>query len=130
MKGQSYITEEGEIVHVQDFDSINKMAYVHISSGQFRWYTEAEYSQWRSTGTANIPEYYYVPDIPAQSIEQPKTKEDAVQVNPTDEVDVLTEAKNGEGVGEGNTEHQVATEESEVKGKEKVKRTRTKKETV
>jgi hypothetical protein len=71
MKGQSYITEEGEVIQVQDFDAINKMAYVHVSSGQYRWYTEAEYSKWKSTATATIPEYIYVPDIPAQMIDEP-----------------------------------------------------------
>ena len=71
MKGQSFKTPEGEIIKVEDFDAINKMAYVHISSGQYKWYTEAEYSDWVSTGTATIkPEYIYVPDMPAQMTDE------------------------------------------------------------
>jgi len=71
MKGQSFKTLEEEIVTVEDFDAANKMAYVHIQSGQYKWYTEAEYSDWVSTGTATIsPEYIYVPDIPAQMTDE------------------------------------------------------------
>lgn len=71
MKGQSFKTPEGEIIKVEDFDAVNKMAYVHISSGQYRWYTEAEYSHWERTGTAApIPEYIYVPDMPAQMTDE------------------------------------------------------------
>ncbi len=82
MKGQSFKTPEGEIIKVEEFDAINKMAYVHISSGQYRWYTEAEYSEWVSTGTATIaPDFFYVPDIPAQM-----TEEQAASVEVVEEV--------------------------------------------
>jgi len=71
MKGQSFKTPEGEIIKVEEFDAVNKMAYVHISSGQYRWYTEAEYSTWVSNGTAPVtPEYVYVPDMPSQMTEE------------------------------------------------------------
>lgn len=69
MKGQSYKTKEGETIKVEDFDEVNKMAYVHIGSGQYKWYTEAEYSLWQ-------PAYSYIPDIPAQMIEQPEMTEE------------------------------------------------------
>lgn len=71
MKGESFKTPEGEIIKVEDFDAANKMAYVHLSSGQYKWYTEAEYSDWVRTGTATpTPEYVYVPDAPAQMTDE------------------------------------------------------------
>ncbi len=69
MKGQSFKTQEGEIIKVEDFDADNKMAYVHISSGQYRWYTEAEYSTWTRNDTSVMPKIY-VPDVPAQMTEE------------------------------------------------------------
>ena len=69
MKGQSFQTPEGETIRVEDFDADNKMAYVHISSGQYRWYTEAEYSTWTRNDTAVMPNIY-VPDVPAQMTEE------------------------------------------------------------
>lgn len=69
MKGLNFITPEGETVTVLDFDAANKIAYVHLFSGQHQWFTEAEYSQWKSANVAKV-DYTYVPDIPAQMTEE------------------------------------------------------------
>jgi hypothetical protein len=45
MKGY-YITQDGQRVKVEDFDPMNKMVYVAIGSGQYKWYMEREYSLW------------------------------------------------------------------------------------
>lgn len=129
MKGNTYKTPEGKEHKVLDFDKINKMVYIHIIGGQHRWVHESEYSQWALTDTANMRKIY-VPDIPAQMIEEPKNNDDAVQVETTNEIDVRQQARDGEGVGNEDTESKITSEESEVKVKEKVKvkRKTTKKE--
>lgn len=74
MKGITYRTQDGTIHKVIDFDEANKQAYIHIASGQYRWVTEIEYGTWERTDTmdtSNMPKVY-VPDIPAQMIEEPK----------------------------------------------------------
>lgn len=74
MKGITYKTPEGKFHKVIDFDEANKQAYIHISSGQYRWVTEVEYTTWERTDTGNVSDMpkIYIPDIPAQMIEQPK----------------------------------------------------------
>jgi len=49
MKG-NYITQEGEIREVVDFDEANKMAYVKVAGSQFKWYGEPEYLNWKKEG--------------------------------------------------------------------------------
>lgn len=64
-----YTTPEGNTHKVLMFDEINKMAYIHIIGGHHRWVHESEYSTWTVNDTAEMPKIY-IPDIPAQMIEQ------------------------------------------------------------
>ena len=61
----------------------------------------------------------YIPDIPAQMIDNNKKESHAVQISSANEMDVLTETRNGEGVGKRNAEYKIASEESKIKSKEK-----------
>ena len=45
MKGK-YKTKEGDIMNVESFDHDTKMAYVHLGSGQYRWYNPKDYADW------------------------------------------------------------------------------------
>ena len=87
--------------------------------------------EWVSNITNPKPEFIYVPDIPAQIIEQPKIEEDAVQIIEPNEVDVCEPSIDGETMGEGNSESEITPQESEIKSEEEIvkpKRTRKKKE--
>lgn len=118
MKG-TYITNQAKCVKVLEFDAVNKMAYTDFGEGDIHWVGEPEYKEW-ATPT-------YIPDIPAQIIEEPKIESHAIQINTADEVDVCEQATDGEGVGEGNAEPEIIAEKSETKSEEKVKKTRKKK---
>ena len=93
---------------------------------------------WVSNITTPKPEFVYIPDTPMEMVEQseeiqlPKIEENAVQIETTNAVDVFTETTDGEGVGSGNTQPEIATEESnQTENKEetvKPKKTRKKKE--
>ena len=74
MKGQSFRNNEGEIVKVLDYDAINKMVYINVYAGSYKWVHEEEYKTWVNIDKVGIPkeEYIYIPDIPAQMIEEPK----------------------------------------------------------
>ena len=45
MKGK-YKTKEGEIMNVESFDKETKMAYVHLGSGQYRYFSKEQYADW------------------------------------------------------------------------------------
>ena len=49
MEGR-YITPDGQKVEVSSFDAENKMVSVHLQSGQYRFYSEWEYSLWKKDG--------------------------------------------------------------------------------
>lgn len=49
MKG-IYTTPTGEKVEVADYDADNKMVSVHLNSGQYKFYSEWEYSLWKKDG--------------------------------------------------------------------------------
>jgi len=81
MIGKIYRTQEGKIHKVIDFDEINKMAYINVIGGNYRWVHEPEYSTWVLNDTAQMPKIY-IPDMPAQMIDepeisQPKSEEDS-----------------------------------------------------
>lgn len=50
METGKYTTPEGLIVTVEQVDEENKMVYVHVMSGQYKWYSEWEYSLWKKEG--------------------------------------------------------------------------------
>ena len=116
-KGITYKTPEGLLHEVLEVDEINKMVLVRQYAKNFRWAHENEYNTWVVNDTAVMPKVY-VPDIPAQI----KTEDDAIQIENAATVDVCEQATNGEGVGEGNTQHEVITEESKVESEEKVEK--------
>jgi len=81
-KDETYTTPDGKIEKVLMFDEENKMVHVKTEGGTDRWVHQPEYSTWTSNNTAEMP-MIYVPDIPAQMVEEPikktrKKKEDAV----------------------------------------------------
>lgn len=71
MKGNTFTTPEGETHKVLDFDEVNKMAYINVEGGQYKWVHENEYCTWVVNDTAKMPKVY-VPDVPAQMVEEPK----------------------------------------------------------
>jgi hypothetical protein len=71
MKGNSYRTPEGQIIKVIDFDPINKMAYIHVYAGNYKWVHDTTYNEWIIVDDS-FP--IYVPDIPAQMIDETKPK--------------------------------------------------------
>ena len=77
MRGLTYITHEGEVITVKDFDAVNKMAYVEIGSGQHKWYHEGENSTW-----TKLPERY-IPDTPDQMEEEETSNEEETPVKKT-----------------------------------------------
>lgn len=115
MKG-TYITSVG-CVEVLNFDADNNIAYCQFPDGETKWVGKAEYDGWAKP--------VYVPDVPAQIIEEPKIESHAIQINTADEVDVRQQTEDGEGVGEGNAESEIIAEKSEIKSEEKVKKVRT-----
>lgn len=54
MKTGTYKTTSGQEIEVLSFDEENKIAYVHLISGQYKWYSESEYSTWTSNDTATV----------------------------------------------------------------------------
>ncbi len=112
MKG-TYITTAGKCVKVLNFDAEHKMAYTDFGEGDIHWVGEPEYKDWVAPT--------YVPDIPAQIIEQNKIQENAIRIETTNEVDVCEQTTDGEEVGGGNSEPEVIAEESnEIKSKEEI----------
>lgn len=73
MKAGQYTNEKGEAINVIDFDADNKIALVRLDSGGQQWFPESDYSKWVSNNTAEMPKTY-IPDIPAQIIEETKVK--------------------------------------------------------
>jgi len=50
MEKGTYIKPDGEKVEVSEFDAENKMVTVHVLSGQYKFYSEYEYSLWKKEG--------------------------------------------------------------------------------
>jgi hypothetical protein len=50
MEKGTYIKPDGEKVEVSEFDAENKMVTVHVLSGQYKFYSEYEYSLWKKDG--------------------------------------------------------------------------------
>ena len=75
MKGK-YKKPDGEIVNVVDFDAANRMAYVQVSVGHFKWYPKSEYETWVSESAVEpIPEVMKEPDAVMEEIAlKPKKK--------------------------------------------------------
>lgn len=50
----NYTTPTGEIVTVDSFDDKNKIASIHLGSGQYKWVHQGEHSKWVSNDTSKI----------------------------------------------------------------------------
>lgn len=110
-----YKTEQGVEIKVLQFDSVNRMAYCDFGNGELRWAGEPEYSRWE-------PLYQYIPDIPAQMIDNPKKEEDAIQIGKPEEVPMDAPPTDSGEVVEGIPESKEPSKESnEVKNEEEVK---------
>jgi hypothetical protein len=72
-KGETYKTPEGKTEKVLMVDEENKMVHVKTEGSTDRWVHEPEYSTWTSSTTAEMP-MIYIPDIPAQMIDEPVKK--------------------------------------------------------
>ena len=77
-KNETYTTPEGKTEKVLMFDEDNKMVHVKTEGGTDRWVHKPEYSTWTSNNTADMSKVY-VPDIPAQMIEEPLVEEVVVK---------------------------------------------------
>ena len=119
MKG-TYITQQAKCVKVLDFDATNKMAYVDFGEGDIHWVGEPEYANWAKPT--------YVPDIPEQIIEQPKIKEYAIQIGEPKTVSLDETPGYSPEVEQGISQSEEPTQEGKTESKEKVKKTRTKKQ--
>lgn len=91
---------------------------------------------WVSNATNPKPAFVYIPDTPMEMIEQPeqikstKTEEDAIQIIEPNEMDVCEPSPDGLPMGEGNSEPEISSQESEIENKEEIvkpKRTKKKK---
>jgi len=69
MIGETLVEPNGTVRKILDYDSLNKMVYVHEWGGHYKWVHEPEYSTWTRNDTANMPKVY-VPDTPAQMTEE------------------------------------------------------------
>lgn len=77
-KDETYTTPEGKTEKVLMFDEDNKMVHVKTEGGADRWVHQSEYSTWTSNNTAEMPKIY-IPDIPAQIIDEPLSEEIVVK---------------------------------------------------
>jgi len=77
-KDETYTTPEGKTEKVLMFDEDNKMVHVKTEGGIDRWVHQSEYSTWTSNNTAEMPKIY-IPDIPAQIIDEPLSEEIVVK---------------------------------------------------
>lgn len=110
-----YKTEQGEQIKVLQFDGVNRMAYCDFGNGELRWAGEPEYSKWE-------PLYQYIPDIPAQMIDNPKIEDNAIQIGEPTEIPLDAPSEDSGEVVEGIPEPKKLTEESnQIEGKEEVK---------
>ncbi len=72
-KGETYTTPEGKTEKVLMVDEENKMVHVKQEGGIDHWVHEPEYNTWTSNTTAEMP-MVYIPDIPAQMVDEPVKK--------------------------------------------------------
>jgi len=89
MKGK-YKTPEGQIVEVIDFDEPNKMAYIPLGGGQFKWYTEKEYTTWVKEGDEEV---VAVEEVQPEPIQEEIIVEVPIEEPIVEEVQVVEEVK-------------------------------------
>lgn len=69
-----YNTPEG-IFEVESFDAENKVARVHMGSGQYKFFNEAEYSTWESLSGEYVADEKQTSVVTTTEVpEKPKTK--------------------------------------------------------
>lgn len=76
MKGK-FKTPDGKEVSVIEYDEPNNILFAKFPNGNRIWVGKKEYSLWQSLGGAEVPktEHIYVPDVPAQIIEENPVQE-------------------------------------------------------
>ena len=139
MKGR-FKTPDGKEVKVIEFDEPNNIVYAQFPNGNKIWIGKTEYSTWKSSHTGEVPkeDYVYVPDIPAQMTEeqinsQSKTESDAIQVGEPETISLDETPGDSSEMGEGISQPEEPSQESEIKGEEKTvkpKRKYTKKQNI
>lgn len=82
---------------------------------------------WISNVTNPKPEFIYVPDIPAQIIDQPKIEENAIQIGEPEAIPLDTPSVDSGTLEQGIPKSEEAAQESEIKSEEEVKPKRTRK---
>lgn len=64
MKTVQYLSPDGSLMKVEMIDDERKQVYATKNGTNHHWFLKREYSLWKEIGTT------YVPDIPAQIIEE------------------------------------------------------------
>jgi len=111
MEGK-YKTKDGSEVNIICFDHPNNMAYVDFGEGEKRWVAKMEYEKWMPT--------IYIPDIPAQIIDNNKIENDAIQIREPEEVSLDEAPENCGEMEQRIPEPEEPTEEGESKSEEEV----------